>query len=88
MSMQYRWYQMWQESHSANFSHLSLACDRLHCLWLSLDTHSNTQYGEPRNLAILETRGQMLSDLTVIKPDSARVPTTNGHPCTALFQAY
>ena len=62
------------------FHHPSLACDRkrgvLHCLWLFLDTHSITHYGEPRNLAIVERSGQMLSDLMVIKPDSTRVHTT------------
>ena len=44
--------------------------------WLSLDTHSVTQYRETRHLVILKTSGQMLSDLSVIKPDNARVHTT------------
>jgi hypothetical protein len=57
------------------FRHVTRTVE-LHCLWLSLDTLSLSQHRKTRNLAILETSGQMLSDFTVIKPNTARVHTT------------
>ena len=76
MSIQWRWYQMWQESPLQTFHHLFLACDRNSGAPLSLafSGHSLGPSVGKRDLAILGTSSQMWS--AVIKPDSARVHTT------------
>ena len=58
----------------------------LHCLWLSLDTLSLAQHRKTRNLAILKTSYQMWPDLTVIKPNTARVQATAYVKCIGYDQ--
>ena len=87
MSMQWRWYQTWQESHSDPFF---LACDMSSGAPLSLafsgHSLSLAQHRKTRNLAILKTSYQMWPDLTVIKPNTARVQATAYVKCIGYDQ--